>query len=174
MADMDIASIIRRALVAGVCATLLLSASACTSVTTVRLQPETVDVGPGQRPIAGIQANAISGYLLFIPIPGGVELDKVVNQMLVVTAKTMGADKIANLEFNITPSGGIWALRKLIGFRSASASGIAVQLTAPAPDLDADQGPEAPSAKPDSGGDSQPSGADSGSTAPKKGGPGSR
>ncbi len=116
----------------------------CTSVSTVRLQPEAVNVGPGMRPIAGIQANAISGYLLFIPIPGGVDLDQVVNRMLVVAAKRMGADKITNLQFDITPADGIWALRKLLGYRSAQASGIAVQLTAPAPDPDADLGPEAP------------------------------
>jgi hypothetical protein len=115
--------------------------SACTSLTTVRLQPDAVDVGPGLRPIAGIQANAISAYILFIPIPG-VDLDKAVNQMLVVAAKTMGADKIANLQFEITPDGGFWAWRKLLGWRSAQASGIAVQLTAPAPDPDRDLGPE--------------------------------
>ena len=116
----------------------------CTSVTTVRLQPETVEVGPGMRPVAGIQSNVISAYLFFIPIPGGVDLDNVVNRLLVVTAKTMGADKITNLRFDITPEQGIWKLRKLIGFRSAQASGIAVQLTAPAPDPGADLGPEAP------------------------------
>ena len=93
--------------------------------------------------MAGIQANAISFYMLFIPIPG-VDLDRAINQMLVVTAKSMGADKIANLRFEITPDGGVWALRKIIGWRSAQASGIAVQVTAPAPDPDASQGPEAP------------------------------
>lgn len=127
----------------------LLMLSACTSLTTVRLQPDAIEVGPGLRPIAGIQANAISAYVLFIPIPG-VDLDKAVNQMLVVAAKTMGADKIANLSFDITPEGGFWAWRKLLGWRSAQASGIAVQLTEPAPDPDADQGPEAPDATPTS------------------------
>ncbi len=131
--------------VAPLCA---LAVSACTSLTTVRLQPDSVEVGPQLRPIAGIQANATSAYLLFIPIPG-VELDKVVNQMLIATAKAMGADKIANLQFEITPDSGIWAWRKLLGWRSARASGIAVQLTAPAPDPDADRGPEdAPVAPP--------------------------
>jgi len=110
-------------------------------VSTVRLQEEAIEVGPGLRPLAAVQANAISAYFLFIPIPG-VDLDRVINQMLVVTAKTIGADKIANLEFDVTPDGGVWALRKLIGWRSARASGIAVQVTAPAVDPDADQGPE--------------------------------
>ncbi len=117
-------------------------AAGCHHTQTVRLQPDAVHVGPGLRPIAGIQANATSFYFLFLPVPGGVSLDRVVNQMLVVTAKTMGADKIANLHFDVTPDGGVWALRKLIGWRSAEASGIAVQVTAPAPDPDADQGPE--------------------------------
>jgi hypothetical protein len=122
---------------------LSLAGPACRTTQTVRLQADAIHVEPGLRPIAGIQANATSFYFLFVPIPGGVNLDRVVNQMLVVTAKTMGADKIADLRFDATPSGGIWALRKLLGWRSAVASGIAVQVTAPAPDPAADQGPEA-------------------------------
>ncbi len=118
-------------------------APGCSHTQTVRLQSDTIETGPGLRPIAGIQSNATSFYFLFVPVPGGVSLDRVVNQMLVVTAKNMGADKIANLHFEMTPSGGIWALRKLLGWRSAQASGIAVQVTAPAADPRADEGPEA-------------------------------
>lgn len=114
---------------------------ACSHTSTVRLQADTVSVGPNLRPIAGVQSNAISLYVLFIPIPG-VNLDKVVNQMLIVAAKTIGADKVANLEFEITPDGGIWALRKLLGWRSAQANGIAVQVMAPQADPNAHQGPE--------------------------------
>lgn len=127
---------------------LALVTSACSSVSTVRLQPDTVEVGPGLRPIAAIQANATSAYVLFIPLPGGVELDRVVNRMLVATAKTMGADKVAQLRFEMTPTGGIWALRKLVGWRSAQASGIAVQVTAPEADPGAELGPEDPGAAP--------------------------
>ncbi len=119
------------------------TAASCTHVSTVRLQEETVEVGPGLRPLAAIQANAISGYFLFIPLPG-VDLDKVVNQMMVVAAKTMGADKVVLLDFDATPAGGIWAWRKLIGWRSARATGIAVQVTSPASDPRADEGPEPP------------------------------
>jgi hypothetical protein len=119
----------------------------CSHTQTVRLQPNTVEVGEGLRPIAGIQTNAVSWYLLFVPIPGGVDLDRVVNRMLIVAAKTMGADKVANLSFEATPNGGIWALRKLFLWRSASASGIAVQVTEPAADPGADDGPE-PAASP--------------------------
>ncbi len=136
-------------------AALLVSSGgvACSHVSTVRLQADTVTVGPNLRPIAGVQANAISLYALFIPIPG-VSLDKVVNQMLIVAAKTIGADKIANLHFDIDPDGGIWALRKIAFYRSAQASGIAVQVMAPQADPGADQGPEpmraAPTAAPTS------------------------
>jgi hypothetical protein len=129
---------------------LSLVVTGCSHVSTVRLQPDAIAVGPGLRPIAGIQANATSLYALFIPIPG-VDLDKVINRMLIVTAKTIGADKIANLQFDIDPDGGIWALRKLAFYRSARASGIAVQVTGSAPDPKADQGPEpamAPSVSP--------------------------
>ena len=128
---------------------LCIAVSACSHVSTVRLQPDAVEVGEGLRPIAGLQANAISLYVLFIPIPG-VDLDKVVNQMLVVAAKTIGADKIANLRFDIDPDGGIWALRKIGFYRSAQASGIAVQVMAPEADPNADQGPEPVSSLPTS------------------------
>jgi hypothetical protein len=129
-------------------AVLLASGSiACSHTSTVRLQADTVTVGPNLRPIAGVQANAISFYILFVPIPG-VNLDKVVNQMLIVAAKTIGADKIANLRFDIDPDGGVWALRKLFFYRSAQASGIAVQVTAPEADPSAHQGPEPMGAQP--------------------------
>lgn len=121
---------------------------ACSSVSTVRLQPEAVEVGPGLRPVAGIQANAFSLYVAFVPIPGGVTLDHVVNRMLVATAKAMGADKVTQLRFEITPADGIWILRRVLGWRSARASGIAVQLEAPPPDPQADLGPESPDSVP--------------------------
>lgn len=121
---------------------VMVIASACSSLSTVRLQPENVEVGPGLRPVAAIQANATSAYVLFIPIPGGVSLDRVVNRMLIVAAKTMGADKIVNLRFDVTPDDGIWTLRKVLFYRSAEASGIAVQVMTPAADPDADEGPE--------------------------------
>jgi hypothetical protein len=114
----------------------------CSHTQTVRLQPNTVEAGAGLRPIAGIQTNAVSWYLLFVPIPGGVDLDRVVNRMLIVAAKTMGADKVAQLRFEATPNGGVWALRKLFLWRSASAHGIAVQVTEAPPDPGADEGPE--------------------------------
>lgn len=127
-------------------AALLVGAIGCSHLSSVRVQPDAVDVGPNKRPIAAIQANALSVYVLFIPLPG-VDLDRVVNQMLIVAAKNMGADKVAHLQFSITPDGGIWALKKLLGIRSARASGIAVQITEPAPDPAADDGPE-PAEKP--------------------------
>jgi hypothetical protein len=120
----------------------LLLAGSCYSVSTVRLQPETVHVGTGLQPMAAIQADASSAYLLFFPIAGRVSLDRVVNQMLIVTAKAMGADKVADVSFDMTPEHGIWTLRRLLGWRSARASGIAVQVAMPAPDPMAELGPE--------------------------------
>jgi len=98
----------------------------CSSVTTVRVQPESVSVGPRLRPIAVIHAQVSSAYVLFIAIPGGVSLDRVVNRMLLAAAKQLGADKVVNIQVDITPDGGIWTLRKVLGWRSAEASGVAV------------------------------------------------
>jgi len=109
-----------------VAAVLAVVATACSSITTVRVQPETLYVGPRLRPIAVIQAQVTSAYLFWIPIPGHVDLDHVVNRMLLATAKTLGADKVVDIKVDITPDTGIWTLRKLLGYRSASASGVAV------------------------------------------------
>jgi hypothetical protein len=107
-------------------------AVACSSVQTVRVQPESLYVGPNLRPIAVVHAQVTSFYVLFIPIPGNVELDRVVNRMLLATAKALGADKVVNIKVDITPDGGIWTLRKVLGWRSAEASGVAVVID-PAP-----------------------------------------
>ena len=110
-----------------------LGAAGCSSVSTVRVQPDNLYVGAGLRPIAVVHAQATSAYLLFIPIPGHVDLDRVVNRMLLATAKTLGADKVVNVRVDITPDGGIWTLRKLLGWRSAEASGVAVVIEEPRP-----------------------------------------
>ena len=93
------------------------------------------------RPIAGIQAEVSTFYLLFIPIPGDVSLDRVVNRMLIVAAKTMGADKVTAVQFGVECPNFCFA--KLFGVLGARATGIAVQLTGPPPDGAADDGPEA-------------------------------
>jgi hypothetical protein len=111
----------------------VLAAAACSSITTARVQPETVHVGPHLRPIAVIHAQVTSAYLLWIPIPGHVDLDYVVNRMLLATAKTLGADKVVDIKVDITPDSGIWVLRKMLGYRSASASGVAVLVEPGAP-----------------------------------------
>jgi hypothetical protein len=115
--------LLRRLVLAAV---LAAATAACSSISTVRVQPETVHVGPNLRPIAVIHAQVTSAYLFWIPIPGHVDLDYVVNRMLLATAKTLGADKVVDIQVDVTPDTGIWTLRKLIGYRSASASGIAV------------------------------------------------
>src|SRR5262245_52372899 len=114
-----------------VIAAVITVAVGCSSISTVRVQPDNLYVGPGLRPIAVIHAQATTAYLLFIPIPGHVDLDRVVNRMLVATAKTLGADKVVNIKVDITPDGGIWTLRKLFLWRSAEASGIAVVIEEP-------------------------------------------
>src|SRR5262247_4724537 len=116
--------LVRRVVLAAALAAL----AACSSITTVRVQPETVFAGPHLRPIAVIHAQVTSAYLLWIPIPGHVDLDYVVNRMLLATAKALGADRVVDIKVDITPDNGIWTLRKLLGYRSASASGIAVMI----------------------------------------------
>lgn len=111
-----------------VLAAALAVVAACSSISTVRVQPETVYVGPHLRPIAVIHAQITSAYLFWIPIPGHVDLDYIVNRMLLATAKSLGADKVVNIQVDITPESGVWALRKLLGYRSATASGVAVMV----------------------------------------------
>jgi hypothetical protein len=112
-------------------ASLAVSAVGCSSISTVRVQPDNLYVGPGLRPIAVIHAQVTSAYFLFIPLPGHVSLDRVVNRMLLATAKTLGADKVVNIKVDITPDGGVWTLRKLFLWRSAEASGVAVVIEDP-------------------------------------------
>ena len=109
-----------------VIAAFVTSAVACSSISTVRVQPENVHVAKGLRPIAVVHAQVTSFELLFFEIPGHVSLDYVVNRMLIHAAKQMGADKVVDIKVDITPGDGIWSLRKLIGWRSAEASGVAV------------------------------------------------
>jgi hypothetical protein len=123
----------RRAIALALAAVTIV-ATGCSSVSTVRVQPESLYVGPRLRPIAVVHAQVTSAYLLFIPIPGHVDLDRVVNRMLIAAAKALGADKVVNIQVAITPDTGIWTLRKLIGWRSAEASGVAVVVE---PDLPA-------------------------------------
>jgi hypothetical protein len=107
-------------------AAIVTCAAACSSVTTTRVQPESVAVGPHLRPIAVVHAQVTSAYFLFLAIPGHVSLDYVVNRMLIHAAKELGADKVVDIKVDITPGDGIWTVRKLLGWRSASASGVAV------------------------------------------------
>jgi hypothetical protein len=128
-----------------VLAAVLAAIAACSSISTVRVQPETVYVGPHLRPIAVIHAQVTSAYLLWIPIPGHVDLDYVVNRMLLATARTLGADKVVDIQVDITPETGIWTLRKMLGYRSATASGIAVMVEPERPERP-ERGDAAPAA----------------------------
>jgi len=117
--------------------------TSCSSISTVRVQSENVHVGPNLRPIAIVHAQVTSAYFLFLPIPGRINLDYVVNRMLIHAAKQMGADKVVDIRVDITPGDGIWTLRKLLGWRTAEASGVAVVVEEPAPSV-----PAAPPAPP--------------------------
>src|SRR5438874_2009470 len=77
-------------------------------------------------PIAIVHAQVTSAYVLFFAIPGHVSLDYVVNRMLIHAAKELGADKVVDIKVDITPGDGVWTFRKILGWRSAEASGVAV------------------------------------------------
>jgi hypothetical protein len=112
---------------------MLVAAASCTSVSTARVSPHDVHAGDGVEAIAAVQVDVTSAYILFVPIPG-VDLDEAINRKLVEIAKEMGADKIANLQFRVTPERGVWSLRRLLGWRSARATGIAVKIVVDAPE----------------------------------------
>lgn len=105
---------------------LVCAACACSSVQTVRIQGENVYAGQHLRPIAIVHAQVTSAYVLFLALPGHVDLDHVVNRMLLPAAKMLGADKVVDIKVEITPDSGVWVLRQLIGWRTAEASGVAV------------------------------------------------
>ncbi len=120
-----------------VLAVLLCTAAACSSVQTVRVQPDNVYVGPHLRPIAIVHAQVTSAYFMFIGIPGHVDLDQVVNRMLLPAAKLLGADKVVDIKVDLTPDDGVWTLRKVLGWRTAEASGVAVVVEPETPDTPA-------------------------------------
>ena len=127
-------------------AAFVTSAVACSSISTVRVQPENVHVAKGLRPIAIVHAQVTSFELLFFEIPGHITLDYVVNRMLIRAAKNMGADKVVDIKVDITPDDGIWVLRRLIGWRSAQASGVAVVVEDAAPAAPSPGAPTSPAA----------------------------
>ncbi len=108
-------------------AAALAAGGACTSVSTARVTADDVYLGRGVEPLGAIQVDVTSAYLLFVPLPG-VDLEDALRRELFARAELMGADKVADVQFHITPSGGIWALRRLLGWRTARATGIAVRI----------------------------------------------
>ena len=121
-------AVMRRALLGLLVA--LAVAAGCAHVDAVQVKPGTLDVGPGLRPIAVIHATGSSFYFLWLPIPG-VELDEV-HARLLATANAMGADRVVLLSESIDSCQGFWCFWKVIGYRQASATGIAVQVVDPA------------------------------------------
>jgi hypothetical protein len=101
-------------------------AAGCSSVDVVRLQPDQLHLPKGMEPIAGIQTTCLGFYLFTLGLPEA-DLEKAVNELLMKEAKKIGADKVMDLRFDATPSHGLWWLTKLLGFRMASAWGIAIR-----------------------------------------------
>ena len=114
----------------------------CSSVEIVRLQPDLLQTPKGTEPLAAIQVTTMGFFLMTLGLPEA-DLDRAVNELLLKEAKKLGADRVINLRFDVTPSHGIWYLTKLLWFRVATAWGIAVVSKAVAEDVDlwADQGP---------------------------------
>jgi hypothetical protein len=114
------------ALVGIVAAAAVVVALSCSSVDVVRLQPDLIEVPEGMEPVAGIQATCIGFYIFTLGLPDA-DLEKAVNELLMTEARKLGAERVMNLRFEATPESGIWWLTKLLGFRSASASGVAIK-----------------------------------------------
>ncbi len=136
-------------------ALLALVLAGCSSVDVVRLQPDQLHLPKGMEPIAGIQTTCIGFYLFTLGIPEA-DLDKAVNELLMKEAKRIGAEKVIDLRFDATPSHGLWWLTKILGFRMASAWGIAIR---PEPAVDDPGAPPPPPPLPTSAPASRPAGA---------------
>ena len=132
---------------------LVLAGAGCSSVDVVRLQPDQLHLPKGMEPIAGIQTTCIGFYLFTLGLPEA-DLDKAVNELLMKEAKKIGAEKVMDLRFDATPSHGLWWLTKLLGFRMASAWGIAIRAE---PAVDDAAAPPPPPPFPTSAPASQPS-----------------
>lgn len=98
---------------------------ACSTVEIVRLQPDLLRTPKGTEPIAGLQATCAGFYLFTVGIPEA-DLEKAVNELLMKEARKLGAHKVVQLRFDVTPSHGLWFLTKLFWVRSATAWGVAV------------------------------------------------
>src|SRR5262249_3689409 len=129
-------------------ATLVTCATACSSISMVRGQPENVPVGPHLRPIAIVQAQVTRAYFLFLAIPGRAKRDYGVTRSLTHAAKQLGADKVVDIQVDIDPGDGIWTIRKLLGWRTAKASGVAVVVEEEAPAAPPTPPPTSPPAAP--------------------------
>jgi hypothetical protein len=120
-------------LVAALC--LSLTAAGCSSIEVVRLQPDQLRTPRGTEPVAALQTTCLGFYLFTLGLPEA-DLEKAVNELLMKEAKKIGADRVIDLRFDATPSGGIWWLSKLFFFRMASAWGIAIRADSTAQEKD--------------------------------------
>ena len=106
-------------------AAVLVFAVGCSSVEIVRLQPDILHTPRGTEPLAALQATCMGFYFFTLGLPEA-DLDKAVNELLIAEAKKIGADKLINLRFDVTPSHGFWFITKLLWFRVATAWAVAV------------------------------------------------
>lgn len=118
---------------------VLLLAS-CASVDVVRIQPGMLQVPEGTEPLAGIRVQCVGFYLFTMGIPE-CDMDRAVNELLFKEARKLGAERLVELKFDGTPGDGVWWLTKLLGFRTASASAIALM---PVAGGEEDEGPAPP------------------------------
>jgi hypothetical protein len=81
-------------------------AGGCTSVEYVRIRPGTMRVSGGE-PIAAVQVSREGFYFLGIPF-ADCDLDTVLNQLLIDAARKVGADRVVDVRFDVTPSTGVW------------------------------------------------------------------
>jgi hypothetical protein len=104
---------------------VVVSSSGCSSIEVVRLKPGLLKTPPKTEPLAGIQVSCVGFYVFTLGAPT-CDMEKVVNEILMPKAREIGATKLVQLRFRQTPEDGVWWLTKLLWFRTARASAIAV------------------------------------------------
>ena len=107
---------------------LAATVTGCTSVESATVAGNEI-VGNGGEAVAVVQASSIGLTLIFHIIDLVTsDLDQVVNKLLVVEAKQMGASKVDLKGASTTPRHGIFALTgTLIGFPMSTAMGVAIK-----------------------------------------------
>jgi hypothetical protein len=105
----------------------LLPQLSCSSVDVLRVQTGPPVVGGLAQDdiVVAIRARCLGFYVGTIGIPS-CDLDTVMNGLLRETGKALGADRLLEVRFEATPDSGVWWLTKLLWFRQARVSALAV------------------------------------------------